>query len=329
MIIQVLLSSFNGGKYIRDQIDSILAQTQSGVKILVRDDGSTDCTKEILTEYMQKGILNWYEGKNIGPGKSFWKLLQDCDDADYYAFCDQDDVWDSDKIKIAINMLENEKENDSLPLCKNDLNSEKLKSNIGKAEKMSAEIPLLYCCDVRVVDKDLRLVADHMLVQIPTDYPHSLIRNIAPGCTYVFNQAARTLLCRLDPEKHGIGLFDWTAYQIIACFGRVLFDPRSHMNYRQHDHNVIGAVTNIRRERLKKIKNFWSGDKKNSRQQNALRLERVFGKNMTPANREITKAFAYYKIDPRYKWKLLRDRSTYYPGPEYLLFKLLILFNRL
>ena len=304
MKVKILLSSYNGEQYIREQIDSLLSQTQTGVEILVRDDGSTDSTKAILDEYQDRDRLSWYGGKNLGPGLSFWKLLEDSGEADYYAFCDQDDVWDQDKVEIAVRTLEEE-----IP----DINS----------------IPALYCGDVRVVDKDLNPMADHMMVQIPTDYPHALIRSIAPGCTFVFNRQARDLLCRFDAKKYGVGLFDWTAYQIIACFGRVIFDPRGHMSYRQHGDNAIGAVTDFYRERLRKIKKFWSGDKKNSRQQNALRLGRAFGREMSPENRRITRDFARYKKDPRCKLRLLKDKSTYYPGSEYLLFKLLILFNRL
>ena len=85
-----------------------------------------------------------------------------------------------------------------------------------------------------------------------------------------------------------------------------------------------GAVTG-----LGEISGVWSGDKKNSRQQNALRLGRAFGREMSPENRRITRDFALYKKNPRCKLRLLKDKSTYYPGSEYLLFKLLILFNRL
>ena len=301
MKIQILLSSYNGEKYIRDQIESLLDQVQTGVSILVRDDGSKDRTRAILDEYMQQAKLEWYGGENLGPGHSFWRLLQDSKEADYYASCDQDDVWDRDKLKVAVEML----------------------------EKENKHTPTLYCSDVRVTDKKQRMIADHMLVQIPADYPHSLVKNIAPGCTFVFNRAARELLCSFDPDKYGVGLYDWTVYQIISCFGYVIFDPRGHMNYRQHGDNTIGAVTDIHLERLKKIRAFWNGNKKNSRQLNALRLENAFGEKMSPEYRRITGDLAHYKENFKCKWRLLRDKSTNYPGIEFLFFKILILFNRI
>ena len=106
MKVKILLSSYNGEQYIREQIDSLLSQTQTGVEILVRDDGSTDSTKAILDEYQDRDRLSWYGGENLGPGLSFWKLLEDSGEADYYAFCDQDDVWDQDKVEIAVRTLE-------------------------------------------------------------------------------------------------------------------------------------------------------------------------------------------------------------------------------
>ena len=301
MKIQILLSSYNGEKYIRDQIESLLLQTQKGVQILVRDDGSTDQTCRILDEYAEKGLLSWYGGSNLGPGCSFWKLLQDCDEADYYAFCDQDDIWDTDKLETAVGML-----NDK-----------------------TTEIPALYFCDVRVVNRNLETLSDHMIRHAVADYPHSLIKNIAPGCTYVFNHAARKIICRLDANRFGIGLYDWTVYQIVSCFGYILFDHNSHMNYRQHDNNTIGAIIDVRKEYLKKIRHFWSGDKKNSREHNARRLEQVYGSYMGPEYLKLTKEFAHYRHVLKYKVHLLIRKDIKMSGMDAVFLKLLIIFNRL
>ena len=106
--VQVFLSSYNGEKYIEEQIDSVLQQKGVEVRILVRDDGSNDKTVDILEMLYKKGKINFYKGENIGYAKSFLNLLTHDNKADYYAFCDQDDFWLSNKLiegikKININ----------------------------------------------------------------------------------------------------------------------------------------------------------------------------------------------------------------------------------
>lgn len=301
MKLIVLLSAYNGEAYIRKQLDSLLKQTLKGVEILVRDDGSTDGTRAILTEYAQRGALCWYEGENLGPARSFWQLLQDADEADYYAFCDQDDVWDPDKLETAVSAL----------------------------ERLDASKPALYCGDVRVTDEKLRILSEHMVRPAPADYPHALLRNLAPGCTYVFNRAARKLLCRYDAERLGIGLHDWTAYQIVSCFGRVVYDPAPHMSYRQHGDNAIGAHRKTPCAWLKKAASFWSGPMKNSRARRALRLEQAFGKEMCAEDRALTALLAHYREDQETKQKLLCMLRNRVGGADGNLARLLVIINRL
>lgn len=107
--VAVVLSTYNGEKYIKKQIDSILRQTYKNIEIYVRDDGSKDKTVEILKRYENDRKIKLYVQENVGFIKSFFKCLSFCDDADYYAFCDQDDEWNEDKIERAVNLL-NEKE---------------------------------------------------------------------------------------------------------------------------------------------------------------------------------------------------------------------------
>ena len=296
----VLLSSYNGERFLREQLDSLLSQTLDGMEILVQDDGSTDATASILEEYADRGSLRWYSGENLGSSRSFWRLLMDCGDADYYAFCDQDDVWDADKLEIAAAAL----------------------------EKLDAGIPALYCGDVRVTDAGLHVTAKHMVRSEPADFPHALIRNLSPGCTYVFNRAAKELLCRFYAERLGIELCDWTAYQIIACFGRIIFDSEPHMSYRQHSGNVIGAADKSVKARLQKVRSFWNGSKRNSRSRQALRLERAYGDVMSPDNRELTALYAHYRENKAVKTKLLKEQRNL-NGKDRFLFRMAILLNRL
>lgn len=93
-MITVLMSTYNGEKYLKEQLDSILNQEQVDLKLLIRDDGSTDGTVNILKEYENSHTnIKWYSGLNLGCGKSFFQLVLDAPKSDYYAFVDQDDVW--------------------------------------------------------------------------------------------------------------------------------------------------------------------------------------------------------------------------------------------
>lgn len=301
MKLIILLSAYNGASFIRQQLDSLLTQSLPGVEILVRDDGSTDDTCKILEEYAKRGALRWYAGSNLGPAHSFWQLLRDCDDADYYAFCDQDDIWDEDKLETAVAALS----------C------------------FGADIPALYCCDVRVTDESLNVLYDHMVDRCPTDYPHALLRNLAPGCTFVFNHQARELLLLYDAKKLSLVLHDWTAYQIVACFGHVVFDTTVHMSYRQHMNNVNGAHRKTAASLIKKVPLFWNGPMRNSRRCQALRLEQVYSGIMPIGNRELTGLIAHYDEDTAKKRKLLYMLWNSVDGADARMAWLLALFNRL
>ena len=104
------MSTYNGEKYLREQIDSILNQDYPEISLLIRDDGSTDGTVDILKEYAQKyRDIDYYVGENLGVQNSFFDLMKRADKrAYYYAFADQDDVWLPGKIKRAIELLERE-----------------------------------------------------------------------------------------------------------------------------------------------------------------------------------------------------------------------------
>lgn len=102
----VLMSTYNGGKYLQEQIDSLIGQADVNLTVLVRDDGSSDSTTVILERYKQKGVLDWYPGENIGSARSFLDLVSRAPYCDYYALCDQDDYWFPEKLSVAISRLE-------------------------------------------------------------------------------------------------------------------------------------------------------------------------------------------------------------------------------
>lgn len=104
--VSVLMSTYNGAKYVREQIESILSQIGVEVKLTVRDDGSNDLTCEILKEYASLGKIALIKGENVGVSKSFFILLDSSPDCDFYAFSDQDDIWHNDKLLNAVKCME-------------------------------------------------------------------------------------------------------------------------------------------------------------------------------------------------------------------------------
>ena len=301
MKINVLLSTYNGEKYLREQLESLLSQNVDGLNIVVRDDGSTDATHAILDEYQNAGKLTWYTGENKGCAKSFWELVVTSPNADYYAFCDQDDHWHPDKLQIAVETLQNAGD---------------------------ATVARLYFSDVHVVDAQLGHISDGMVEKLPVDYAHSLIKNIAPGCTYVFNHAARALLVQYDPEKYGIDIHDWMAYKIIACFGEVVFDETPHLDYRQHGNNVLGASKTGIKAYFAALHRFFGGVQQNNRERCAKNLEACFGAQMSDENRRLTHLMAHYREDKRVKREILREPAFRFKGKKYRYFKFLIRLNK-
>lgn len=285
-MINILLSTYNGERFVREQIDSVLNQTQEGCSLFVRDDGSSDGTKDILLEYGK--TINCVFSENIGCGKSFWELLRASGDSDYYAFCDQDDVWDNDKIETAIRHLKNE----------------------------DNQLPLLYCCRYKSVDKDLKLIKDYGSdgISFPS-FKRCFIYSIAAGCTFVMNRKARDLLIRFNKEN--LDIHDWTATKIISLFGKIIFDSSSHINYRQHGNNAIGDKRGIRHlfHRFLRIKRS-----NNVRSEMAKKILETYGNDISEEKKESLALLANYR-DIRKGWiKLFNEFKPETKGFERIVF---------
>lgn len=212
----ILMATYNGGKFLYDQIDSLLKQRGVEIKILVRDDGSKDNTLEILNEYQQKKCLTWYSNGHKNVQGSFLDLCQHAPNADFYAFCDQDDVWDEDKLFVATNAL----------------------------SKKVADKPLLYYCGQRLVDENLKLLSIHKISKKRNDYTNFLISNIA-GCTAVFNKKLLDAVNCCNPQF--ILMHDSWIFKIcLALGGEYIVDSEPHINYRQHGNNTVGLKNGIK-----------------------------------------------------------------------------------
>ena len=213
--VAVLMSTYNGARWLPAQLDSLDAQEGVEVTLIVRDDGSTDDTLAVLARYARRwpALAHVPSGPNLGPPMSFLALLAAAPSgADYYAFCDQDDVWRPGKLARAV-------------------------------ARLAAEPgPALYGSNVTCVAEDLSPIG------VPREdgdgrFQHLLFENIVYGCTAVMNRAARELIAARPPER-GVIMHDWWCALVAAAFGRVIYDPEPGLIlYRQHGGNSIGAQT--------------------------------------------------------------------------------------
>lgn len=284
MKLSVLMSTYNGELYLRDQLDSILSQElpeDIELKILVRDDGSTDGTDEILREYAltHGNILSYYSGENLRPQKSFWHLVCNCEPSDYYAYSDQDDVWFPNKLTRAITTLEEEKK----------------------------DIPLLYNSNVVVTDRKLNAIAPMNAEPLFTDFGHVLIYNVSTGCTAVFNDAARREFIRYDMDKNMVIMHDRLSDLLVAMFGKIIYDPEPSMYYRQHGNNVCGEQSLGRvKSFFKRVKRFL-GSSNSIRSERCKMLLRLYGDRLDEEKKRLLYVVGYYKQDKKARKTLMHD----------------------
>ena len=260
--VVVLLSTYNGEKYIREQLESLYSQEGVSITLLVRDDGSSDSTCSVLDVEQGAGRLTWYTGENLKPAFSFWNLLQKAPDSPFYAFCDQDDVWDNNKLKVAVDKLAS-----------------------------AGDMPALYFCQTRLVDASLNEIESVKISPLLT-YDEALIYHFVTGCTMVINSAMREVLLRYTPEF--IRMHDIWIYNVAQAVGaKIFFDSVPHISYRQHGGNVIGqansfkTVWKARVERIKKDKCI--------RSRLAKELLNGYSDVMSSKNLLLTKMAANYK----------------------------------
>lgn len=216
MVVQVLLATYNGARYLSAQLDSILTQSFKELQIVVRDDGSSDETVDIVEQVRKrdKRIVACYRGEHKGVVGSFFELLARAN-GKYVAFADQDDVWLPHKLERAVEAL----------------------------ESTEPGVPALYCSRLIYVDKALNEIGRSRCPSKPLCIRNALVENIASGCTTVLNQPAAKLLTQF-PTPADVQMHDWWSYIVISAFGRVIFDEKPSILYRQHNSNAVGVATN-------------------------------------------------------------------------------------
>ncbi len=231
--IVVLLATYNGQEYLREQLDSLVQQTFKDFKIIVHDDGSTDGTIEIIDEYQKKypEMMVQYFGEPLGSAKAnfLWMLKQV--QADYYFFCDQDDVWAPDKVERSLQEMY------------------RLEEQNREAQLLEAP-PTCIFTDMRVVDKNLDEISPSFIRYIGRSpeniaYTQILIDNPAAGCTMCINRQLKNLVVDMLPfiELDLIPMHDALVLEVAAIMGHIHCIDEPMVSYRQTGHNTMGAVT--------------------------------------------------------------------------------------
>lgn len=229
--IAILMATYNGEKYICQQIDSILEQTAGDWHLYIHDDGSSDATFSILQQYVSKvpqqiTLLNY--PSQGGTYLNFMSMLERVE-SDYYMFSDQDDIWHTDKIEKSMLVMENQ-------------------------EKKHPDKPLVIHADLRVVDESGNTLASsfwHQAGMHPEMF-HTFgqrITNVVTGCTMLFNDLAKK--AALSKQPYGNPLHDeWVAIRTCACGGKVIPIFHQLIDYRQHHANALGAEACYHRKNL-------------------------------------------------------------------------------
>lgn len=301
-MVQILLSTYNGIKYLTPLLESLLAQDYPHVEVLARDDGSSDGTVELLCKYAaaHKNI-KVIPGVNLGFAQSFFKLLEiSSPTADYIALCDQDDVWQKDKVSRSVGFL----------------------------SRCSRNTPALYCSRVTVVDEHLKPLGYSEVPRKGLSFRNALID--CPqglGCTIFLNQAARRLL---DDFPQQVYSHDWWIYLVLSAFGVLIYDEEPRILYRKHASNLFGVPTGVVEKWRVKILRFKSGRYRLIVNQ-AEEFMRIYGSSLSDEHKWTLKSFLENR--KRFWWDRLRyvlSCEVYHQSTlEGLILKMLFALNRL
>ena len=221
--VDILLSTYEGARFIEDQLDSIIEQMDPGCRLLIRDDGSKDGTPELVERYAAHSdgkIVLMKDGlERLRARGSFSRLLE-ASDADYVVLCDQDDIWLPGRISKPVERIR------------------RLEQELGN------DVPILVHTDLVVVDEELRTIAPsfcdyiHINPRRGASLNRLLVQNIVTGCASTFNRALVNLARPIPPQAL---MHDWWLGMIAAALGRLEYLAEPTVLYRQHGSNNVGA----------------------------------------------------------------------------------------
>lgn len=263
--VAILLATYNGQYYLTEQLNSFLNQNHSNWSILVSDDGSTDKTLDMLNQFrLDNGFekMTIVEGPHKGFAANFFSLV--CSEkliSDYYAFSDQDDVWENNKLERAVTWL----------------------------KTIPRDVPALYCARTRLVDQCNCDIGFSPLFKKALCFSNALVQSVAGGNTMVFNDAARNILKQSCTDIHVLS-HDWWSYIVLTgCGAKILYDFHPSLRYRQHGANLTGMNTSWT-AKLSRIRQLFQGRYKKWNDENMIALAKSRAL-LTPDNQKIFDQF--------------------------------------
>jgi glycosyltransferase involved in cell wall biosynthesis len=273
--VAVLLCTYNGYRYLHAQLESIANQSFIDWKIFASDDGSSDITLSILKKFQSvhgQDRIEIYSGPCKGPTRNFlFALSKAIKSYDYFAFCDQDDVWNIAKLEIAIAALESS--NNSLPA--------------------------LYCGATRYISSDGNFLQNSYVFKNPPTFRNALVQSIAGGNTMVFNLPAAKLFSA-TPEQNLLVAHDWWLYILISAHnGFIYYDPCPQVYYRQHSTALVGENRSFQ-SKIARIRKLLDGRFQKWNDEN-LRVLKTFKEMLCVENQSILLDFELMKSGSLYQ----------------------------
>ncbi len=298
--VNVLLSTYNGQAFLPDQLNSLVAQDVE-IDLHIRDDGSSDNTISVIRQYAdQHDQISFRNGPNVGVVQSFFDLLLHANtNCEYFAFCDQDDVWVNTKMSNAVQLL----------------------------EKEDPSQPLLYFCRLEYVDQQLNHIG-YAPVPRRLGFGNALVQNLATGCTVVINKKARELILSQLPQR--AMMHDWWAYLVASAYGKVINDKRIGIKYRQHGGNEVGGTPKFSESMKRRFTRFVNHGKHVFMvSEQVLEFVQCFGDSLPDKQRNITARFLASKKNffARLRYALNMDvwRNT---RVDHFILRIMILIDR-
>ena len=252
--VAIIICTYNGENFLTHQLESLKNQTYKSFDLFISDDGSDDNTIDVIHSFIKKNShinIHLLNGPKKGFAKNFISSLTLVSNFSengykYYAFCDQDDVWDKNKVEKGIKIL----------------------------EKYSKEIPCLYCSRTRYVNSDGIIIGKSPLFRRLPSFNNAMVQSIAGGNTMIFNSTLSKEICKLDLSEKIIS-HDWISYIITTALdGMVYYDELPRISYRQHNKNIIGS-NNSFNQIFKRYKSMMAGDYGNWINANIKQLENL------------------------------------------------------
>lgn len=286
--VLVLLATYNGELFLEAQLQSILNQKNVIVHILARDDGSTDGTVSILKRYQHNFNLKLIEGKNIGAFQNFFELIRKADTYDYYAYSDQDDIWNENKLYQAL-------------------------KKIGE----NTNIPCLYFSKSTPVDSLMKTLHKKNCVTFrgADSFAMATVRNICQGSTCLFNNELMKLLKR-TPINFKVEHDWWTYLVCLGVGGKITADCNSYMYYRQHENNVLGAGSSLKARLIRRGKMLLS-KRTHGRQKMCNMLLKVYTNELTTESKKVLHSIRDYRTSIKNNLALAFDSRFYKADFQY------------